>query len=57
MLCVERVEGVITLFNDVSEAEEATGMLETEFLDGKLVKETSLEQIRALINEQLAELM
>ena len=57
LLMVKRVDGVITLFNDVTEAEERTGMLETVFLDGKVVKETSLATIRARINKQLKELM
>ncbi|WP_438466733.1 nicotinate phosphoribosyltransferase [Marinomonas sp. PE14-40] len=53
LLKIERVEGELTLFDDVTEKEESEGLLEVVFEDGKLVKETTLSQIRDLINTQL----
>ena len=53
LLKVENIDGELTLFDDVSEQEEKEGLLETVFEDGKLVKETTLKQIRALISEQI----
>lgn len=53
LLMVKKRDGVLTRYDDVTAAEEATGMLETVFLDGKLVKQTTLAHIRVLINEQL----
>ena len=41
------------LREEVNKAEEATGMLETIYKDGKLVKEVSLSEIRALLEKQL----
>ena len=53
LLKVEKVDGELTLFDDVSEQEEKEGLLEVVFEDGKLVKETTLKQIRDLVNEQI----
>ncbi len=53
LLKVDKVNGELTLFDDVTEQEETTGLLETVFEDGKLVKETTLKEIRALIDEQI----
>jgi len=41
------------LFDDVSEHEEKQGLLQTVYEDGKLLKETTLKEIRALIAEQI----
>lgn len=48
-----RVNSDMTLSECVSEVEEKEGMLETVFLNGKLVKDTSLQQIRNRLNEYL----
>ncbi len=53
LLKIERINGELTLFDNVTEEEESQGLLEVVFEDGKLVKETSLNQIRAIINEQI----
>jgi nicotinamide phosphoribosyltransferase len=42
--------GVITLYDQVSEEEEKTGLLETIFINGKLIKEYSLTEIRNTVN-------
>ncbi|CAM4429134.1 nicotinate phosphoribosyltransferase [Pseudoalteromonas ostreae] len=53
LLKIERVNGELTLFDDVTEQEEAQGLLEVVFEDGKLVKETTLNEIRECINQQI----
>ncbi len=53
LLKIERVDGELTLFDDVTEAEERQGLLEVVFEDGKLVKETTLAKIRELIDSQI----
>ncbi|CZF82440.1 putative nicotinate phosphoribosyltransferase [Grimontia celer] len=53
LLKVEDVGGELVLFDNVSEAEEAQGLLEVVFEDGKLVKETSLAEIRSVIDSQI----
>jgi len=53
LLKIERINGELTLFDNVSEKEEAQGLLEVVFEDGKLVKETTLEEIRATIDQQI----
>ncbi|WP_405630072.1 nicotinate phosphoribosyltransferase [Pseudoalteromonas sp. Ld20] len=53
LLKVERVDGELVLFDDVTQAEEATGLLEVVFEDGKLIKEVSLATIRATIDHQI----
>ncbi|MBB1366365.1 nicotinate phosphoribosyltransferase [Pseudoalteromonas sp. SR44-5] len=53
LLKIERVNGELTLFDDVTEQEEAQGLLEVVFQDGKLVKETTLNEIRECINQQI----
>ena len=54
LLKVERFEGshgsVLVLRDQVSKEEEAQGLLETVFEDGKLIKETSLKEIRKRLN-------
>lgn len=47
------VDGKIKLKDQVTLEEENEGLLETVFLDGKLIKETSLAEIRALVASQL----
>ncbi|WP_125718546.1 nicotinate phosphoribosyltransferase [Pseudoalteromonas rubra] len=53
LLKVANVNGALTLFDNVTEHQEAQGLLEVVYEDGKLLKETSLGQIRARINRQL----
>ena len=55
MLSLHGSETEITeLREEVSEEGEATGLLETIYKDGKLVKEVTLSEIRALLEKQLA---
>ena len=53
LLKIARVNGERNLFDDVTEQEEAKGLLEVVFEDGKIVKETTLSEIRALIDTQI----
>lgn len=53
LLKIERVDGELTLFDNVTDDEESQGLLEIVFEDGNLIKETSLSQIREVINEQI----
>lgn len=54
LLSVHEENGVLTLKDECSWAEEKTGLLQTVFENGKVVKEQSLSEIRARINAQLA---
>jgi len=53
LLKVERVDGELTLFDDVNETQETQGLLEVVFEDGRLIKETSLAEIRKLVDQQI----
>lgn len=53
LLKIDRVDGELTLFDDVTEQEESEGLLEVVFENGKLIKETTLAQVRDLINNQI----
>ena len=53
LLKIERINGELTLFDNVTEEEESQGLLDVVFEDGKLIKETTLQQIRTLIDEQI----
>ncbi|KMT66285.1 nicotinate phosphoribosyltransferase [Catenovulum maritimum] len=53
LLKIERVNGELTLFDNVSEQEEQAGLLEVVFENGQLLKETTLADIRALIAQQI----
>jgi nicotinamide phosphoribosyltransferase len=53
LLKVERVNGELVVIDNVSEAEEQQGLLQTVFEDGQLVRTTTLADIRALINSQI----
>lgn len=46
LLCVDLKDGVLHCFDQVAEDGEALGKLETVFRDGKIIKETTLEEIR-----------
>lgn len=52
-----RVNEDFTLSECVSEEEEKSGLLKTLFLDGKLVRQTSLSEIRARIDGQIKSLI
>jgi nicotinamide phosphoribosyltransferase len=53
LICVDKVNGQYRAIDQVSKELEAQGCLETVFEDGKLVKETSLAEIRENINSTL----
>ncbi len=53
LLKVEKVNGELVLFDDISEHEEREGLLEVVFEDGQLLKETSLAEIRKIIDSQI----
>lgn len=53
LLKVERVDGELTLFDNVTDEEETQGLLDVVFEDGNLTKETTLGQIREVINQQI----
>jgi len=53
LLKIERVDGELTLFDDVTVNEETEGLLEVVFEDGNLIKETTLNDIRATIDNQI----
>ena len=53
LLKIDRVNGELTLFDDVTEQEESKGLLEIVFENGKIVKETTLNEIRTLIDTQI----
>ncbi len=44
-------KGELTAYDDVTEDEEKEGLLDVVFEDGKLIKETTLAEIRGRINE------
>lgn len=45
------------LYDQQTKEQEAQGCLQTVFKDGKMIKETSLEEIRQLVTQQLDELV
>ncbi|MDO6462731.1 nicotinate phosphoribosyltransferase [Pseudoalteromonas carrageenovora] len=53
LLKIDRVNGELTLFDDVTEQEESKGLLEVVFENGKIIKETTLNEIRTLIDTQI----
>ncbi|TMP02506.1 nicotinate phosphoribosyltransferase [Pseudoalteromonas sp. S3178] len=53
LLKIDRVNGELTLFDDVTEQEESKGLLVVVFENGKIVKETTLNEIRTLIDTQI----
>jgi nicotinamide phosphoribosyltransferase len=46
LLRVELEDGEFVLYDQQTELEETLGVLETVFLNGKLVKQTSLAEVR-----------
>lgn len=53
LLRVEFEEGKFVLYDQQTKEQEAQGCLQTVFKDGKLVKETSIEEIRNIVNIML----
>lgn len=53
LLKVDKVEGELVLFDNVTKAEEEEGLLKVVFEDGKLTKEVTLAEIRETIGKQL----
>ena len=53
LLMVDLVDGLLQVKDDVSEEEELTGLLKVVYEDGALKYETTLSEIRALMNQQL----
>ena len=53
LLKIERVNGELTLFDDVTDGEEKEGLLEVVFEDGNLKKHTTLKKIRETIDKQI----
>ncbi|TDF34984.1 nicotinate phosphoribosyltransferase [Alteromonadaceae bacterium M269] len=53
LLKIERINGELTLFDNVTEQEETEGLLEVIFEDGRLIKETTLAEIRETVADQL----
>lgn len=53
LLRLERENGVIVQYEQQTIEQEKQGLLETVYLDGELVKETSLVEIRKLLASQL----
>lgn len=49
-VCVDKNNGVIVVKDQCSTEEEKQGLLQTVFEDGKLIIETSLQEIRQLLN-------
>ncbi len=49
LLRIEKEDGKFVMYDQQTEEQEREGLLETVFLDGKLIKETSLEAIRKRI--------
>lgn len=52
LLCVDLKDGKLHCFDQVAENDEHLGMLERVFCDGKLLKETNLEEIRNRLSNQ-----
>jgi nicotinamide phosphoribosyltransferase len=53
LLCVVSEKGKLKLLDQVSKDCENTGLLETVFIDGKLIKETSLSEVREILKNQI----
>lgn len=49
LLRVEKEDGRFVLYDQQTPEQEAQGELKTVFKDGKLVKETTLEEVRATL--------
>lgn len=53
LLRVEFVAGKFVMYDQQTNEQENLGLLKTVFEDGKLVRETSLQEIRDLVNQQI----
>ncbi|MFT5908800.1 MAG: nicotinamide phosphoribosyltransferase [Paraglaciecola sp.] len=54
MLRIDRVEGELVMRDEVTDEEEKGGLLEVVYRDGKLLKETSLGEVRARLKTEIA---
>jgi nicotinamide phosphoribosyltransferase len=54
LLRVDRINGKLVMTDDVTPEQEQGGLLEVVFENGKLVKETTLEEIRENVRNQIA---
>jgi nicotinic acid phosphoribosyltransferase len=52
-LRIEQVDGEFVMYDNQTRSEEAGGLLETVFEDGRLIKQTSLSNIRELVQSQI----
>ena len=50
LLSIDYINGAMVQQDEVTPTEEMSGLLETVFVDGQLIKETSLAEIRAVLN-------
>jgi nicotinamide phosphoribosyltransferase len=57
LLRVEKEGNNFVLYDQQTKEQEAQGCLQTVFKDGQMIKETSLEEIRQLVTQQLDELV
>ena len=55
LLRIERENGKLVQYDQQNTEQEAQGLLETVFLDGKLVRKTTLAEIRQRVRDQLEE--
>lgn len=53
LLRIERENGKLVQYDQQTPEQEAQGLLETVFLDGQLVRKTTLQEIRQRVREQL----
>ncbi|MCP4988438.1 MAG: nicotinate phosphoribosyltransferase [Colwellia sp.] len=53
LLRVEKENGKFVLYDQQTSEQEQQGLLDTVFLDGKLVKETSLQEIRERVKQSI----
>jgi nicotinamide phosphoribosyltransferase len=53
LLRIERENGKLVQYDQQTPEQEAEGLLETVFLDGQLVRKTTLQEIRQRVREQL----
>lgn len=55
LLRIEREDGKLVQYDNQTEEQEKQGLLQTVFLNSKLVRTTTLQEIRSLIKEQIDE--
>ncbi|WGH49586.1 nicotinate phosphoribosyltransferase [Alishewanella phage vB_AspM_Slicko01] len=57
LLRIERIDGKLVQFDQQTREQEQGGLLEVVFEDGKLLKKTTLQEIRATVKAQIDELL